>query len=66
MTSRSKPISTTAPAIQPIGPLTVVAGEPVVDVALAGAAVSAGALAATADAGATSLALTASLALAAG
>jgi hypothetical protein len=46
--------------------LTDVAREPVVDGALAGAAVSAGMLDATADAGATSLALTASLAFAAG
>jgi len=67
MTSSSKPITTTAPMSQPIGPFADIAVEPVVDGALAGATVASGALdALSADADAASLAVTASLALAAG
>jgi len=59
--SSNKPIATTAPMSQPIGPFTDVAVDPVSDGALTGATVTAGALAAgaTSDAGATSLALAA-------
>ena len=70
--SSNKPITTTAPTSQPIGPFADIAVEPVVvDGALAGATVTSGALDALnagvdAAAGAASLALTASLAFAAG
>jgi len=69
--SSNKPITTTAPTSQPIGPFADIAVEPAVDGALAGATVTSGALDALnagvdAAAGAASLALTASLAFAAG
>jgi hypothetical protein len=71
ITSSNKPITTTAPMSQPIGPFTDIAVEPVADGALTGATVAAGALdafnaGAASDAGVASLALATALALVAG
>jgi hypothetical protein len=68
ITSSNKPITTTAPMSQPIGPFTDIAVEPVADGVLTGATVATGALdalnaGAASDAGVTSLALAAALAL---
>jgi ribulose kinase len=67
----NKPMTTTAPMSQPIGPFTDIAAEPVADGALTGATVAAGALdafnaGAASDAGVASLALATALALVAG